>query len=222
MGIYVIAQQTQLVTANPDVSFLVASHTVDVTINAHTCQSQLVTEGGVPCAGILIVFEEGSLTVEPDIIHLVGKHLQRLGLPDLLCGNVAGAPDGMLLMHHVTTYKASVIIDDDGTVLTLTDRAYQSLRYAVSVVSIAELIRGLLLHVKTDDSLVGNGSPEVLVTIHINDAWDGLDTHSGEILLHVALETLCLRMIDAVARGCLDEQVTVQRLLNGVDVTVGQ
>ena len=92
----------------------------------------------------------------------------------------------------------------------------------MGIVGITELVGGLLLHVETDHALVGNGTPEVLVAVHIDDARNGLDTHAGEILLHVALKTLCLRMVDAVAGGRLDEQVAVQRLLDGVDVTVGQ
>ena len=58
--------------------------------------------------------------------------------------------------------------------------------------------------------------------VDINDAGDGLDTHARESLFHVALKGLCLRMVDAVARGGLDEQVAVEHLLNGVDVTVVQ
>ena len=74
----------------------------------------------------------------------------------------------------------------------------------------------------THDTLVGDSAPEVLVTVDVDDAGDGLDTHTGEGLLHFALEGLRLRVIDAVARRGLDKQVAVEHLLDGVDVTVVQ
>ena len=182
----------------------------------------MLTERGIPSAGIFVISEKGTLTVKPNVVHIIGKHFQRLGLPEFSCGNLIGAPDGLLLVHHVAAYKTSVVINDDGTVLTLTDGAYQTLRHAMCVVSVTELIGCLLLHVEADHALVGAGAPEVLVAVDIHDAWNGLDTHPGKILLHVALETLCLWMIDAITGSRLNQQVTVQRLLNGVDVAVGQ
>ena len=128
----------------------------------------------------------------------------------------------MLLVHHVAAYHTTIVIYDDGSILTLADGTDDSLWHTVRIVGITELIRCLLLHIETDDTLVGDGAPEVLVLIHIDDTWDCLNTHAGKILLHVALKTFCLRMIDAVARGRLHKQVAVKCLLDGVDVTIGQ
>ena len=80
----------------------------------------------------------------------------------------------------------------------------------------------MLLHVVTHHAFVGDGTPQVLVAVDIDDARDGLDTHSGKDLLHVALKALCLWMIDTVAGSCLYQQVAVEGLLHRVDVTVRQ
>ena len=128
----------------------------------------------------------------------------------------------MLLVHHIAAHQFTVVIYDNCSVSALTDRADHTLRDALCVVRIAKLIEQLLLLVVAHHALVGDGAPEVLMTVDIHDARDGLDTHSGERLLHVALEGLRLRVIDAIARRCLDEQVAVQHLLDGVDVAVVQ
>ena len=128
----------------------------------------------------------------------------------------------MLLMHDVAAYYASVVIDDDGAVATFADRAYHSLRHAVRIVGIAELEEQLLLLVVADDTLVRNGAPEVLVLVDIDHTRNRLDTHACKGLLHVALESLCLVVIDTVARGCLYQQVTVEHFLDRDDITVVQ
>ena len=69
----------------------------------------------------------------------------------------------------------------------------------MGIIGITELIEQLLLLVIADDTLVGDGTPEILVTVDVDDARDGLDTHPGEGLFHVTLETLSLRMVYTIA-----------------------
>ena len=128
----------------------------------------------------------------------------------------------MLLVHDVAADNPTVIIHDEGTVLTLADGADGSLRNTMCIVGIAKLIEQLLLHVIAHHTFVGDGPPKVLVAVDIDDAGDGLDTHSGKYLFHVALETLCLWMIDTISGGSLYEQVTIEGLLHRVDITVRQ
>ena len=104
----------------------------------------------------------------------------------------------MLLVHHVAAHHPAVVIDDDGTVLTFADGTDDALRHTHRIVGIAEFEEQLLLLVVGHDALVGDSAPEVLMTVYEDHRGDGLDTHPGEILLHVALEGLCLRMIDTV------------------------
>ena len=222
MRVDVIAQQSHLVGADPDISTSVACHTIDVSVDAHTCQSQFFTDGGIPGVCTLVVAEEGTLSIEPDVIHLVGKGPECLRPAQFLVGDLVGSPNGMLLVHHVAADDTSVIIDDECTVLTLADGADDTLRYTLRVVGIAELIEQLLLHVIAYHTLVRDRSPEVLVSVDIDDAGDGLDTHPGEYLFHVALEALCLRMVDTITGSCLYQQVAVECLLHRVDITVRQ
>ena len=90
------------------------------------------------------------------------------------------------------------------------------------IVGIAELEEQLLLLVVADDTLVRNGAPEVLVLVDIDHTRNRLNTHACKSLLHVAFESLCLVVIDAVARGCLYQQVTVEHFLDRDDITVVQ
>ena len=121
LGVYVIAKQTHLVGTNPDVSVVVAGHTVDITVNTNTCQTQSVAYRGIPGVCTFVIFEQSTLPVEPDVIRLVGKSLQRLTSPQLLNSNLAGTPDGVLLVHHVAADDSSVIIDNQCTILTFAD-----------------------------------------------------------------------------------------------------
>ena len=199
MRVNIHFQQSELVAANPDVARAVAGHTVDVPVYTVARQPERRTDIRVPRGGTLIIHIQCSLSVEPDVVHLVGEGTQRfrttiLQLWQSLCG-----PDCMLLVHHIATYEFSVIIHDDGSVSALTDRTDHTLRNSLCVVGIAELIEQLLLLVVAHDTLVGNRAPEVLMTVDIDDAGDGLDTHACKRLLHVALEGLRLRVIDAVA-----------------------
>ena len=200
----------------------VACHGIDRVVNADARQSQLVTEGGVPFVGILIVNEERSLSVEPDVFHRVGIGFQALCLAQMQVRYVVGCPYRLHLVHDVAAYQSAIVIDHDGTVATLADGADGSLRNTVCVVGVSELVQQLLLHVIGHDALVGNGCPQVLVAVNIDNVRLTLDTHASEHLLHVALEGLCLRMIDTEARTCLNPQVAVQRLLNALDVAVRQ
>ena len=131
MGVDVIAQQSHLIRSDPDVSIAVACHAIDITVDTHVCQSQLLTDGGVPDICTLVISEQGALTVEPDIIHLVGKGTQGFRTAQLLVGNLIGAPDSVLLVHHVAAEDSSVVVDDERTILTLADRADSTLRYAM-------------------------------------------------------------------------------------------
>ena len=126
----------------------------------------------------------------------------------------------MLLMHYVTAYQATVVVDNYCTVDTLADAGYHTLWHTTVIIGIAKLIKQLLLLVVAHHALVGDGTPEVFMTVDIYHRWDGLDTHARKGLLHVAFEGLCLRMVDTVARRCLDEQVAVEHLLDAVDIAV--
>ena len=149
--------------------------------------------------------------------------MQGTRLAQLLLGQVVVLPDNMLLVHDVAADNASVSIHDDSTVPALADRAYLTLRDACHVTGIAELIVLLLLHVIGHDTLAGHQHPEVLVLVDIHPRRDvALDAHLTESLLHVALEGLCLRMVDAETRRGLHPQGTVQTLLNTDDIAVGQ
>ena len=92
----------------------------------------------------------------------------------------------------------------------------------MSIVGVTELMEQLLLHVIGNDTLVGNGCPEVLMAVNIDNVRLALNAHASQHLLHVAFEGLCLGMIDTEARGCLNPQVSVKRLLDALDIAVGQ
>ena len=139
----------------------------------------------------------------------------------MFTGNEIRLPDSMLLMHDVAAYDATILIDDEGTVPAFADGTYGTLRNAVSIVGIAELIAGLLLHVIGYDTLVGNGCPYILVLVDIDYVWLSLNAHAGIDRFHVTLKILRLWMIDAVACRRLYPQRTLQRLLNADDVAVG-
>ena len=124
-------------------------------------------------------------------------------------------------MHDVKADNAAVVVDNEGTVLTLADGADVALRYAVVVVGITEFVEQLLLHVVTHHTLVGDGAPHVLVLVDVNNGRNSLNAHASEGLLHVTFKSLCLRMVDAVACRGVDPQGTVQCLLNAVDIAVG-
>ena len=140
----------------------------------------------------------------------------------MLTGYLVVCPNGLLLVHDVTANNHSVFIDEDGTIATFANGADIALRNTMSIIGIAELIAGLLLHVISHNALVGNGSPHIFMTIDIYNVRNSLDTHTTEGLLHVALEVLRLRMIDTIACRGLDEKCSFQRLLNADNVAVGQ
>ena len=224
VGVDVHAYQSGAVGSHPDVAVAVATHAVHGVVHADARQTYPVAYARVPYLGVLVIDEERALTVEPDVVHLVGKGLQRVRPPQLALGNLVGTPHRVLLVHHVAAHHATVVIDDQRTVAALADRADGTLRYAYTfrIVGIGELIEQLLLHVVADDALVGDGAPHVLVLVDVNNLGDALDTHAGKGLLHVALERLGLRVIDAVACRRVNPQRTIQGLLNAVDVAVGQ
>ena len=220
-GVDIHPDETGAVSTYPDVTIAVAAHAVDGVVDADTRQTQFVADVRVPLIGTLVVDKQGSLTVQPDVVHLVGKGFQRVGVTQVAVGYLVGLPDGVLLVHDVAAGDASVFVDDECSVTTLADRADVTLRYTAGIVGIAKLKEGLLLHVVTEHTLVGDGSPYVLVLVNVNDGGDGLDTHPGEGLLHVAFERLALRVIDAVAGGRADPERTVECLLYAVDIAVG-
>ena len=108
----------------------------------------------------------------------------------MLTGYLVVCPNGLLLVHDVTANNHSVFIDEDGTIATFANGADIALRNTMSIIGIAELIAGLLLHVISYHALVGNGGPYILMTIDIHNVRNSLDTHTTEGLLHVALEVL--------------------------------
>ena len=140
----------------------------------------------------------------------------------MLLGDVVGLPDGVLLVHDVAADDASVLIDQYGAVATFADGADGTLRNAYGIVGIGELVAGLLLHVIGYHPLVGNGGPEVLVTVDEDDVRISLYAHLGIDLPHVSLEVLGLRMVDAESCRRLDPQRTLQCFLHTDDVAVGQ
>ena len=215
-------QQSVAVSAYPNVTVFVACHAVDGVIYADARQAELVANGGVPFIGVLVIDEECALSVEPDVLVLIRVCLQRLGASQVALGHVVGLPDGVLLVHDVAAYNPSVIIDQDGTVRAFADGADGSLWNALRGVGVAELVEQLLLHVVGHNTLVGNRCPQVLMAVDIHDVGFALNVHAAEHLLHVAFEILRLRVIDTIARGRLNPECAVQRLLNVEHVAVSQ
>ena len=72
-------------------------------------------------------------------------------------------------MHDIAADDAAVIINNQRTIATFTDRADITMGYALGIVSIAELEEQLLLHVVADNTFIGNGAPYVFVLINVND-----------------------------------------------------
>ena len=222
MRVDIHAQQACSVGTNPNVATAVASHTVDRMVHADTRQSQLIAHVGVPLVGVLVIHHQRALTVEPDIVHLVGKDTQRLTASQTILGNVIGLPYGMLLMHDVAAYQSSVFIHQECTVATLADRNDVSLRNTYGIIGIAKLIVGLLLLVISHHTLVGYRGPEVLMAVYINHVGLSLYTHAGIYLLHVALKVLRLWVVDTKTCRSFNPQRTFQRFLYTDDVAVGQ
>ena len=127
----------------------------------------------------------------------------------MLLGDVVGSPYRMLLVHNVATYHSSVLIDNNGSVTTFSDRADDTLRNTVTVVCVSELVKQLLLHIIGYDTFVWNRSPEVLVSVEIDDIRLSFYSHTGIDLFHVTLKSLCLRVIDTIACGGKNPQITV-------------
>ena len=126
----------------------------------------------------------------------------------------------MLLVHDIAANQTTIIINDDCTIAAVADRTDHSLWNTLCIVGITKLIEQLLLLVIADYTLVGDGTPEVLMSVDEHHRRDGFDTHASKSLFHITLEGFRLGVIYTVARRGLDEQVTVEHLLDGVDVTV--
>ena len=90
VGVDIHAYQTRSVCSNPDVSLAVASHACHTVVNACSRKPQLFSNSGVPCVGFLLLNHQCSLTVEPDVIHLVGKGLEGVAVSQTFCGNLIG------------------------------------------------------------------------------------------------------------------------------------
>ena len=216
------ANQSAAVSTYPDVAAAVSCHAVDAMVNRNAAQPQMVANAGIPGIGILVVDHQRSLAVEPNVVHLVCKDLERLALTQVLLGYQIGLPYGLLLAHNVTAYQLSVFVDENGSVAALADRADVSLWNAMCVVGVGKLKTGLLLHVVGDNAFVGNGGPEILVAVNKYHVGLSFYAHAGIDLLHVAFKTLRLGMVDTEACRCLYPQVSVKHLLDADDVTVGQ
>ena len=222
VSVHVVAQKPELVGSNPYVTAAVTGHSIDVTVNSNACHSEAFTYRSVPGVCAFVIFEESSLTIEPDVIHLISESLKRLAFTQFPIVYLVCPPNGVLLMHNITTYHSAIIIDDYCSVFTFANRTNKTLRYSVCIIGISEFVTCLLLHVVAYNAFVWYCAPKVLVAVNKHDTRDGLNTHACKILLHVTLKTLCLRMIDTISGGCLYKQVTVEGLLNGVNVTVRQ
>ena len=214
--------ESHTVGTYPDVALAVAGNAVDAVVGIAARHAELVADGGVPGVGALVIEHECALSVEPDVVLLVGKGIERGRLAQVLLGNEVGLPDGMLLVHDVATDDAAVLIDDEGTVAALADGGDDALRHAVVVVGIAKLVEQLLLHVVGHHTLVGNGCPEVLVAVNIHYVGAALYAHATVDLLHVALKVLALGVVDAEACRSLDPERSLQGFLDADDVAVGQ
>ena len=162
-------------------------------------ETQLIANRSVPGIGVLVVKHQGSLSVKPDIIHLVGEHFQRIRIAKPLTCYLVVHPHRVLLVHDVAADYHSVFINENSTVATLANRTDGALWNTMGIVGIAELIAGLLLHVISHYTLVGNGGPHILMTVDIHNVRHSLYAHATEGLLHVAFEILRLRMIDTIA-----------------------
>ena len=76
MAVHVHPEKSHPVSSDPDISFVVARHAVHAPVDGDTCQSDTVTDGSIPDISTLIIHHQGSLTIEPDIVRLVGEDLQ--------------------------------------------------------------------------------------------------------------------------------------------------
>ena len=223
VGVDTESHQSRAVSANPDVALAVACHAIDAAVGTDARHSQLVANGRVPRVGGLEINHQRALTIEPDIVFLVGKGLERLAVSQLVFGNIVGLPHGVLLVHDITTHDTSVGVYCQHAVLTLAERAYFALRNADDAFGKGKLIVLLLLHVISHQALAGHYRPEVLLLVDIHDGGTvAFDAHLAVYLLHVTLETLGLGMIDADARGRLNPQRSFHALLNADDIAVGQ
>ena len=203
MGVDVDAHQSVTIGAHPDVATAVATHGVDSVVHGDTRQTQFIADVRVPHLGLLVIEEQRALTIEPQVVHLVGKHTQRLCLSQFLLCQVNIGPHHMLLWHHLAAHHSAIVIDQDGSVLTFAYRTDVALGNTVGVVGIAKLIVQLLLCVIADGTSSRDISPHILVTVHIDNSGYVFHAYLRECQSHVALKTLCLRVIDAVVGRCL-------------------
>ena len=70
VGVDGAAEQSATVGTYPDVSVFVINDAVNRAVNAATGQPQLIAEACVPLVGVLIIDEERTLTVEPNVFKL--------------------------------------------------------------------------------------------------------------------------------------------------------
>ena len=149
----------------PDVSVAVAGHSVDAPVKTVAVILNLCAKSAVPGVRLLDVSEQCALSVKPQIVHLVGKDLQRSRFDEVLLAQGIIAPHHFRLVHDVATHNGSIAVHDDGSVSTFSDGAYLTLGNALGITGIAELIGELLLHVEGNNALLGNIEPIVLVTV---------------------------------------------------------
>ena len=222
MRVDVDAHQTVAAGTHPDITAAVAGHCIDAEVDTGAGKTQLVADGGVPSVGLLVVDEECSLAIEPDVVELVGEGFQRVGVAQMpLCYFIVFPRRG-LLSADVTANDASIAVDYECTVETLTDRAHLTLRDGIGIVGIAELVDELLLHVVADNAFVGDVAPEVLLAVDIDDRRQSVDAETCEDLTQVAFEALRLWVVDAVSGSRLYPQLAAHAELNAFDVTVRQ
>ena len=128
----------------------------------------------------------------------------------------------MLLVHDVAADDASVVVNYDGAVLALADGTDVALRHAGVVVGVSKLVEQLLLHIVAEYALIGDGAPDILILVNVNNRWHALNAHSRESLFHVTLEGLRLWVIDAVSCRRIDPQRAVECFLDAGNIAVGQ
>ena len=123
MSVDVDAHQSVAAGSYPDIPATVACHRVDAEVNVGACQSQLVADSGIPRVHLFVVDKECALSVEPDIVKLVGKDFQRIGIAQTALGYLHVPPWRCLLSADITAYDTTVIVDHKRAIKAFADGA---------------------------------------------------------------------------------------------------
>ena len=94
MSVDIHAQQSHAVGGNPYITISVAIHAIHTAVGLCSRETKLIAHGSVPMVCLLVIHHQRALSVEPDVIYLVGKGLERLALSESFGGNLVGGPYG--------------------------------------------------------------------------------------------------------------------------------